>query len=79
MSREKLTGTFLEQVWLDNSGQVHSDVVLHKALMKQCPSLQHLCRLSWNQLPSETKLQWSLSGSIPQPVQCYLREYPYQY
>ncbi len=38
-----------DQFWLDNSGQVHSEVVLIRPLMRECPPLKHLCRLACNQ------------------------------
>lgn len=40
---------YIDQFWLDNSGQVHSEVVLIRPLMRDCPSLKHLCRLACNQ------------------------------
>ena len=69
----------LVQVWLDNNGQVHSDVILKRPLVRQCPSLQHLARLSWNRLASHAKVHCTLTGSIPPPIQSYLKDYPYIY
>lgn len=69
----------IAKVWLDVNGRVHSDVVLGKPFIKQCPTLQHLSRLSWNRLPHKGKVQWCLSGFIPHRIQSYLAEYTFHY
>ncbi|KAI9563697.1 hypothetical protein GHT06_011161 [Daphnia sinensis] len=72
------------QFWLDNSGQVHSEVVLIRPLRRDCPSLKHLCRLAWNNgrrsKPSaNSSLSPSSSANIPPTIKSFLNEYPFQH
>lgn len=70
------------QFWLDNSGQVHSEVVLIRPLRRDCPSLKHLCRLAWNcrqTSSANSSLSPSSSVNIPPTIKSFLDEYPFQH
>ncbi|XP_057378698.1 uncharacterized protein LOC130700726 [Daphnia carinata] len=70
------------QFWLDNSGQVHSEVVLIRPLMRDCPPLKHLCRLAWNcrrSTSANSSLSPSSSANIPPTIKSFLNEYPFQH
>lgn len=63
-----------KQFFLDNSGQVHSEVQLTRPLRKEVPSLQHLCRLARNNGPNAGH-----PDHVPLAIRSYLAEYPFKH
>jgi len=60
------------QVWLDNRGNMHSDIILKRPVIRSVPTLQHLCRLSWNR-----SMRSFRPDEVPLRIQSFLREYPF--
>lgn len=67
-----------DQVWIDSTGDVYSQILLKKPLLKQrekFPTLRHLARLSINSLLKSGC--YVPTSKLPVSLQEYLMEYPY--
>lgn len=67
------------QFWLNTDGQVHSEVILTRPLIRSCQSLQHLCRLVYNKNPSVQPKDAHTAAAIPPAIRSYLKDYPFQH
>lgn len=63
-----------QEVWVDYSGQVYSQIYLGEPLVKEVRSLSHLARIAVNR--AATKLD-PARDRLPPLIRNYLREYPY--
>jgi len=61
------------QVWLDNRGTMHSEIILKGPVIQNSPTLQHLCRLAWNRSSRSFR-----PGDVPHRIQSFLQEYPFR-
>ncbi|XP_065338264.1 suppressor of cytokine signaling 3-like isoform X1 [Cloeon dipterum] len=63
------------QVWVDDSGRMHSPILLTQPLRCRVSTLQHLARLAINQRLQSRDLP---ALKLPKTTEDYLREYPYR-
>lgn len=60
------------QVWVDHEGKTFSPINIRQPLRRKAPSLQHLCRLSFNASVSK-----EAKKALPVALQGYLDSYPH--
>ena len=66
-----------KHVWLDCRGKVFDHITLLKPLIKEPPSLQHLCRLTINRSPS-VKQSPAVQDQLPSAIKNYVEKYPHK-
>ncbi|XP_008213832.1 uncharacterized protein LOC100677965 [Nasonia vitripennis] len=63
-----------QEVWVDYSGQVYSQIYLSEPLVKEVRSLSHLARIAVNKAGGSIKKE---REKLPPLIKNYLKEYPY--